>query len=163
MSIISLLVKTYWKPLAIAIVLLGVAASIGWYGHAQYAAGFQARDVQAQQEAAQILAQSRAKEQAAQTQMEQVRNDALKQKQVADAAINSARTESERLRDAIARERTKLKAARATAGVDADASRAWELFDQCRVRYESVARDADEYVERLRVGKGWAGVISGPK
>jgi len=32
-------VKAYWRPLAVAAVLLSFAAGIGWYGHSRYRAG----------------------------------------------------------------------------------------------------------------------------
>lgn len=31
--------KAYWRPLAVACVLLAIAAGIGWYGHSRYRAG----------------------------------------------------------------------------------------------------------------------------
>lgn len=31
--------KAYWRPLAVAAILLAIAAGIGWYGHSKYEAG----------------------------------------------------------------------------------------------------------------------------
>lgn len=161
MSAVWVIIKTFWKPLSVALVLLAVAAAVGWYGHEQYKAGYAARNVLAQQQAAKLLANSRAVETKAQTQMEAVRNDANQQKQVAVAAIDNLRGESDRLRDAIAdaARRAKAQASGTTARADAAATRAWNVLEACRVRYAAVVSDTDGYVEDLRIGQGWAKVI----
>ena len=161
MALLDVLSPYAWAFKAAVVAI--VAGGVWYYGHHEYTAGYHDRDVVAQQQAAQLLAESRTKELAAQTQMEKVRHDALQQKQVADTAVAAARTESDRLRDEIARQRAKLATAKSTSRNDAAAARAWQLLDTCRARYEAVARDADRYVEQLRIAQGWARVIEAAK
>jgi len=161
MALLDVLSPYAWAFEAAAVAV--VAGGIWYYGYHEYQAGYHERDVMAQQQAAQLLAKSRAKEQAAQTQMEKVRHDAIQQKQASDTAVAAAHTESSRLRDEIARQRAKLAAAKSTSRADAAAARAWQLLDTCRARYEAVARDADRYVEQLRIAQGWARVIEAAK
>ena len=44
---IAALIRAYWRPLAVAAVLLAIAAGIGWYGHTQYRAGYTAAETKA--------------------------------------------------------------------------------------------------------------------
>jgi len=143
----------------VAGLVIALLAGIWSYGRYEHKQGWSERDTAAQIEAAQLLAQARTKEQAAKTEMEKVRNEAYQQKQVADMAIASAANESIRLRDEIARQTARANIASATAGTDGTSARGWKLFDACRIRYEDVARDSDRYVERLRIGQGWAGAV----
>ena len=39
MTILLALARAYWKPLAVAAVLLALAAGIGWWGHGRYEQG----------------------------------------------------------------------------------------------------------------------------
>lgn len=162
MSAIWLIIKTFWKPLGVALVLLVIAAAFGWSRHQGYKEGYAARDAQAQTEAAKLLDQARTAEVKAQTQMEAVRDNANQQKAVAVAAIDNLRSESDRLRGTIAAltRRTKAQTPGATPGADAAATRAWNVLEECRLQYGKVAGDADGYVERLRIAQGWAKVIA---
>lgn len=91
--------------------------------------------------------------------MEKVRHDAHEQKQISDAAIASAHTAADRLRKTITDQKRQLATAQATARANAAATRCWVVLDESIREYESVAKAADGYVERLRIGQGWAQVI----
>lgn len=54
---IAALIRAYWRPLAVAAVLLTIAVGIGWYGHSKYEAGRTDERAAAEAEAARRYAQ----------------------------------------------------------------------------------------------------------
>lgn len=138
----------------LAVVVLGFG-----YGQLQYQRGHSAAQTAHKLELAALNEQARAAEIAAQTEMEKVRHDAYKQKQISEAAVASAHNSAERLRRTITDQKRQLATAQATARAHAAATACWGILDESIREYESVARDADGFVERLRIGQGWAEVV----
>ena len=144
-----------WKVYtALAAVVLGFG-----YGQWQYERGHKAAETAYALEIARLNEQTRAKEIKLQTDMEKVRHDAQEQKQVSAAAIASAHTAAERLRKTITDQKRQLATAQSAARANAAAASCWGVLDESIREYEQVARDADGFVERLRIGQGWAEVI----
>lgn len=129
------------------------------YGQYQYARGHDAAQTAHKLELAKLNEQARAAEIAAQTEMEKVRHDAHEQKQISEAAVASARNSADRLRRTITDQKRQLATAQAAARAHASATACWSVLDESIREYEQVAKDADGYVERLRIGQGWAEVI----
>lgn len=129
------------------------------YGQWQYERGHGAAQAAHKLELARLNEQARAKEIKLQTDMEKVRHDAYEQKQISDAAIASAHSSADRLRKTITDQKRQLATAQATARAHATATACWIVLDESVREYEAVARDADGYVERLRIGQGWAEVV----
>lgn len=97
-----------------------------------------------------------------QTELEKERENYLRAQQETALALDNARTESDRLRNIIAAERRKARAAAATtAGTVAASEAPWVVLEQCRREYEGLAKDADELTDRLRLAAGYARVVSG--
>lgn len=44
---IAALIRAYWRPLAVAGLLLAIVAGIGWYGHTRYRAGYAVAETKA--------------------------------------------------------------------------------------------------------------------
>ena len=144
------------------LMLYGLLATIvlGFgYGQLQYQRGHDAAQTAHKLELVRLNEQARAAEIAAQTEMEKVRHDAYEQKQISDAAIASAHSSADRLRRTITDQKRQLATAQATARAHASATACWGILDESIREYEQVARDADGFVERLRIGQGWARVI----
>ena len=145
------------KPVAyafVAIMVLGFG-----YGQWQYERGHKAAETAHTLELARLNEQARAKEIKLQTDMDKVRHDAHEQKQASDAAIAIAHSSADRLRRTITDQKRQLATAQAAARANAAATSCWSVLDESIREYESVAKAADGYVERLRVGQGWAEVI----
>lgn len=147
----------------VALALVLAAAAVLLYGRYERRQGWNERDTAAQIEEGKLLAKARDTELAAQENMEKVQNDALEHKRIADAAIAAASADLAGLRRTIASQAARLKAAGATTGTDAIASACWIALDESVQRYSDVAGIADGYVERLRIGQGWADVIQKAK
>lgn len=145
------------KPLAYGL-LAAVVLGFG-YGQWQYERGHGAAQAAHKLEMARLNEQARAAEIAAQTEMEKVRHDAHEQKQISEAAVASAHTAADRLRRTITDQKRQLATAQATARAHASATACWGILDESIREYEQVARDADGFVERLRIGQGWAEVV----
>lgn len=144
------------------LILYGLLAAVvlGFgYGQLQYERGYKTAEAAHTLEIARLNEQARAKEIQLQTDMEKVRHDAHEQKQISDAAIASAHSAAERLRKTITDQKRQLETAQASARANAAATSCWGVLDESIREYESVAKDADGYVERLRIGQGWAEVI----
>lgn len=76
------------------------------------------------------------------------------------SAVADAVGESERLRNVIATERRRAAQAARAAGRTVSAAEApWVVLEECRRRYEEVAKDADELGDRLRIGAGYARAV----
>lgn len=138
----------------VAVVVLGFG-----YGQLQYERGHKAAEAAHKLELARLNEQARQKEIKLQTDMEKARHDAFEQKQISDAAIANAHSAAERLRRTITDQKRQLATAQASARANAAAASCWGVLDESIREYESVAKDADGYVERLRIGQGWAEVI----
>lgn len=136
-------------------VLLSVAVAVWGYGHHQYNNGYlkaesiyQAKQQKAQQQA--LIA-----EQKQRIELEKIREqyDADKQKQ--KLAMDSLHNDADRLRDTIARLRTRAPTC-PTARTDETNQTYWLVLEQCVSRYEALAKDADELNSRLWIGQKWA-------
>ena len=140
------------------VIAAALVAGFG-YGQLQYERGHSTAQTAHKLELAKLNEQARAAEIAAQTEMEKVRHDAYKQKQISEAAVASAHTAAERLRKTITDQKRQLATAKVTARANAAATTCWVVLDESIREYEAVARDADGFVERIRIGQGWAEVI----
>lgn len=144
-----------WKVYtALAAVVLGFG-----YGQWQYERGHKAAETAYALDIARLNEQAREKEIKLQTDMEKVRHDAQEQKQISDAAIASAHSAADRLRKTITDQKRQLATAQASARANAAAASCWSVLGESIREYEQVAKDADGFVERLRIGQGWAEVI----
>lgn len=148
-SAIWLFFKTYWKPLAGALVAVLVAAAVGWYGHIRYEAGYAARDTQAKlDEAAQKAAFYTEK-----TRLENERNAADQKYQVlkSDTAARAAGLDAQlsRLREQLsATKRQHIDSG--TAGGTDDADTDWiGIIGTCWGDYAKLGKDAAEYADRV--------------
>jgi len=101
-------------------------------------------------------------------QIEQVKIKALEKEResyvdalaTARAALDDSRRQSGRLRDAIAAERRKAAALAVASGRDpASAATPWLVLEECRREYATLAADADELNNRLRLAIGYARAV----
>lgn len=149
------------KAFAIGIVAAVVCGLLVWlYGLEQHRKGYQVRDTEAQIEAAQLIEQARKKEQAMALELEEAYHDAYEQNKVAQATIDTLRTDAHSLRQLITTQSKRLALSGSPTGADAVSAAAWVALEECVGRYAEVAGDADGYVEVLRKGQGWARVVS---
>jgi 1,4-alpha-glucan branching enzyme len=110
--------------------------------------------------ARQIEARYRELEQLRQREMEKERENYLRAQQETALALDTARDESDRLRRLIAAERNKARQLAQSSAGNIDAAQApWVVLEACRREYESVAKDADELANRLRLAAGWSRAI----
>lgn len=146
------IIKTYWRPLAVALALLAVAASIGWYGHSKYKAGY----AQAQAETAQIVADGQALARAAEQRRwmarEGIINDAKTQTAAALADADRARAASERLRKQYAElQRRARDSTTAGGGQGQSGADTLDLLIRLLSGLDEVGRDVSGYADRLKV------------
>lgn len=107
-----------------------------------------------------ILTQARAKEQAMQKELDDARKLFIENQIQADLAVANADAELKRLRRSIEYQTKQLKFAQSTPGNDAIVAACWIALDESVQRYVEVAKDADAYVERLRLAQGWANAVN---
>ena len=148
-SALWLFFKTYWKPLAGALVAMLVAAAIGWYGHIRYEAGYAARDTQAKlDEAAQKAAFYTEK-----TRLENERNAADQKYQAlkSDTAARAAGLDAQ-----LSRLRGQLSAAKrqhvdpgAASGADGQDPDWIGIIGTCWGDYAELGKEAAIYADRV--------------
>ncbi|SUA63189.1 Protein of uncharacterised function (DUF2514) [Oligella urethralis] len=112
-----------------------------------------------------LNAETREKEIKLQKEMENIRNEANKQKEEATIAINNANAAVSRLQQSIQSNR-KASVSKQSICPASNAFRAkdntpqcWLVLEEAIGRYREVAEDADALVEKLRIGQGWGTVI----
>jgi len=99
--------------------------------------------------------------QAADAALEKERESYVDALATARAALDDARRQSGRLRDAIAAKRRRAAALAVASGRDpASAATPWVVLEECRREYATLAADADELNNRLRLAIGYARAVT---
>lgn len=142
---------------AVVVVILGVLVWL--YGVQEHSRGYQKRSTEVELEKAVLLEQARKREHALLQELEEAYYDAYEQKKQADATIASLGSDVDRLRQTIATQRHQRQATTPATGIDGVSTSAWIALEECVQRYAEMAGDADRYVERLRIGQGWANAL----
>jgi hypothetical protein len=158
-SALWLFFKTYWKPLAGALVAVLVAAAVGWYGHIRYEAGYAARDTQAKlDEAAQKAAFYTEK-----TRLENERNAADEKYQTlkSDTAARAADIDAQlgRLRKQLSAARSQHVDPGAAGGVDGGNTDWIGVVGTCWGDYAGLAKEAAVYADRVNGLQGYVRAI----
>lgn len=149
---IAAVLRAYWRPLAVAAILLAVAAGIGWYGHSKYRAG--QADARAE-----IAAQTRALEQGMQYERDRAdaeHRGAVLAREAADRLVADQRKRIDGLLDQL---RRRPAPARAEPGTDGTGEDWIGIFGQCVAAYEDMGREAGRLADKVNGLQGYVKAI----
>lgn len=146
------LIRTYWRPLAVAAILLTIAAGIGWYGHSKYRAG--QADARAE-----IAAQTRALEQGMQYERDRAdaeHRGAVLAREAAQRDLVAVRDQLDGLLRAHGRDPANP---RARGGSDAAGADWIGGFAACYGEYADLAADAAKWADQVNGLQGYVRAI----